>query len=219
LEAGQELTSIMDAIGEQRLSHPTDDVTTALVTANVDGEALTRSELAAFFILLVVAGSDTTRNTTSQCLVALDGHPDQRAQWQREPERLTPTAVDEVVRWATPVNWMRRTTGEPTVLAGQEIPAGEKVVIFYNSGNRDETVFDDPWRLDLTRSPNPHLGFGGGGPHFCLGAALARREIGVMWRELFNQLPDIHATAPPDRLQSSFINGIKHLPCAWTPPA
>lgn len=217
LEAGQELTALMEAIGEERLAHPSDDLTTALITSNVDGEALTRSELAAFFILLVVAGSETTRNAVSHALVALDRHPDQRARWRADPEALSQSAADEVVRWATPVTWMRRTAAERTVLGGQEIEPGDKVVVYYCSANRDEAVFPDPFTFDVARTPNPHMGFGSAGPHFCLGAHLARREIGAMWKELLSRLPDIHATAEPDRLRSSFVNGIKHLPCAWTP--
>jgi cytochrome P450 len=134
-----------------------------------------------------------------------------------QPEQLAATAADEIVRWATPVNWMRRTALSPTVLGGQEICAGDKVVLYYCSANRDEAVFDQPYRFDLRRTPNPHLGFGAAGPHFCLGAHLARREITVMWRQLLARIPDIHAAGEPDWLESSFVSGIKRLPCRWTP--
>ena len=127
------------------------------------------------------------------------------------------TGVDEIVRWASPVIWMRRTVTEDTVLSGQTLGPGDKVLLFYNSANRDEEVFDDPFRFDVRRSPNPHFGFGAAGPHFCLGAHLARREIDVMMRELLDRLPDIESTGEPDRLRSSFINGIKHLPCRYRP--
>lgn len=217
LEAGQELTDLMETIGEERLAHPSDDLTTALITSNVDGEALTHSELAAFFILLVVAGSETTRTALSHALVALDRCPDQRARWRADPDGLSQTAADEVVRWASPVTWMRRTAMESAVLGGQRIEPGDKVVLYYCSANRDDLVFADPFTFDIARTPNPHLGFGSAGPHFCLGAHLARTEIGVMWKELLRRLQDIHATGEPDRLRSSFLNGIKHLPCAWTP--
>jgi cytochrome P450 len=123
--------------------------------------------------------------------------------------------VDEIVRWASPVIFMRRTTTAPTTLSGHTFAEGDKVILFYNSANRDEDVFADPQRFDVRRSPNPHVGFGAPGPHFCLGAHLARREITVMYRELFRHLPDIRATGEPDRLRSNFINGIKHLPCAY----
>ena len=137
--------------------------------------------------------------------------------WAGDVEGLTPTAVEEIVRWASPVIWMRRTVAEDTVLSGTELHPGDKVILLYSSANRDAGVFDDPFRFDIGRQPNPHVGFGAAGPHFCLGAHLARREIAVMFRELAARLPDIHATEEPDRLLSNFINGIKHLPCAYTP--
>jgi cytochrome P450 len=134
-------------------------------------------------------------------------------------EGVTPTAVDEIVRWATPVIFMRRTVTEPTTLSGHDFKEGDKCILFYNSANRDEDIFEKPEIFDVTRTPNPHIGFGAPGPHFCLGAHLARREITVMWKELFKHLPDIRATDEPDRLLSSFINGIKHLPCSFSPGA
>jgi len=163
----------------------------------------------------VVAGNETTRNAISHGLWAFTEHPDQRAIWAADFDTVAPTAVDEIVRWASPVIFMRRTTTAPTTLSGHDFAAGEKVILFYNSANRDEEVFEDPQRFDVLRHPNPHLGFGAPGPHFCLGAHLARREITVMFKELFRHLPDIRATAEPDRLRSNFINGIKHLPCAY----
>ena len=133
-------------------------------------------------------------------------------------EAVAPTAIEEIVRWASPVIFMRRTATCATQIGGQPIRVGEKLLLFYNSGNRDETVFDDPYRFDVRRDPNDHVGFGGG-PHFCLGANLARREITVMFRELFRRLPDLEIIAEPERLFSSFIHGIKHMPCRFTPGA
>jgi len=217
LGAGAELTELMHTIGDARLAHPTDDLTTALVTTNVDGEALTHQELASFFVLLVVAGNETTRNSIAHTLWLLTEHPDQRARWQGDLDGTTPAAVDEVVRWTSPVTWMRRTVAAPVELGGQHLDAGEKVLLFYRSANRDDAVFENPFTFDVRRSPNPHLGFGAAGPHFCLGARLARREIAVMWRELLTCLPDLRATEPPHRLLSTFVNGVRHLPCEWTP--
>ena len=217
LGAGAELSQLVQDLGAHRRDHPTDDLTSALVNASVDGERLDPGELGSFFILLVVAGNETTRNAISHALHQLTEYPDQRAAWAADIDGVAPTAVEEIVRWASPVIWMRRTATRDTTLGGQPVEEGAKLLLFYSSANRDEAVFPDPFAFDLRRSPNDHVGFGGPGPHFCLGAHLARREITVMWRELLLRVPDIHATAEPDRLRSSFINGIKHLPCAFTP--
>jgi cytochrome P450 len=218
LTAGAELAQLVQELGEARQSDPRNDLVTALVTSELDGEHLSPQELASFFVLLVVAGNETTRNAIAHGLHALTQHPDQRDRWLADIDGLAPTAVEEIVRWASPVIHFRRTvTRDGTVLAGREFAEGDKVVLWYWSGNRDEAVFDDPRRFDLGRTPNEHIGFGGPGPHFCLGAHLARREITVMFSELLRRLPDIHSTAEPQRLRSGFINGIKHLPAAWTP--
>ncbi len=217
LEAGAELTALMHDLAQERIAQPRDDLATALVTTNVDGESLTHAELASFFILLLTAGNETTRNAISHGLLALTEHPDQRALWQADPERVAATGVDEIVRWASPVIWMRRTVAEETVLTGEALHPGDKVLLFYNSANRDEEVFADPDRFDVLRQPNPHLGFGAAGPHFCLGTHLARREIDVMFQRLFARLPDIATSGAPDWLRSNFINGIKHLECTYTP--
>ena len=219
MNAAQQLNLLMNDLARYRKENPTEDVTSALINTNVDGEALTDAEVASFFILLVVAGNETTRNAISHGLLALTQHPDQRSLWQADPGTVAQTAVDEVVRWASPVIWMRRTVAEDTVLGGQEMVAGDRVIMFYNSANRDEDVFEDPYTFDVRRAPNPHIGFGAAGPHFCLGAHLAREEIEVMFRRLFERLPDIAATGEPDRLLSPFINGIKHLDCTFTPAA
>ena len=219
LSAGQELSTMVADLGEHRRRHPTDDLTSALVNAEIDGDTLSPQELGSFFILLVVAGNETTRNAISHGLHLLTQHPEQRDLWRSDFERYAPTAVEEIVRLASPVIWMRRSAARDTTLAGQAVKEGDKFLLFYWSANRDEDVFDDPYTFDITRSPNDHVGFGGPGPHFCLGAHLARREITVMFRELFRRLPDIEATGEPARLQSNFINGIKHLPCKFTPAA
>jgi cytochrome P450 len=217
LQAGHDLAELMRDLGRHRAENPTDDVTSALVNAEIDGERLTPDELASFFILLVVAGNETTRNAISWGLHLLTEHPEQRAVWLADVEGVTPTAVEEIVRWASPVIYMRRTLAVDAVLGGRQMSAGDKVALFYWAANRDPAHFRDPDAFDVRRSPNPHVGFGGAGPHFCLGAHLARREMTVMFRELLTRVPDIAATAPPQRLKSMFINGIKRLPVAFTP--
>jgi cytochrome P450 len=217
MEASQSLTTLMSDLAEARRSDPTDDVTSALVHSNIDGESLTPAEVASFFILLVIAGNDTTRNAISSGLLSFAEHPDQRARWQADPAGIAPTGVDEIVRWGSPIIWMRRTVAEATVLGGEELVPGEKLLLFYNSANRDEDAFENPYTFDVGRAPNPHLGFGAAGPHFCLGAHLARQEIDVLFRQLFARLPDIAVSGEPDRLRSTFINGIKHMDCEFTP--
>ena len=220
LTAAQELSLLITELGEARVKDPKDDVTSALVTAEVDGETLSPAELASFFILLVVAGNETTRNAISHGLVALTEHPEERDRWMKDFDAMAPAAVEEIVRWATPVIHFRRTVTQDGVqLGGHTFDEGDKVVLWYCSANRDAAVFDEPFRFDLSRTPNDHLGFGGPGPHFCLGAHLARREITVMFKELFKRMPDLRAVDAPDRLQSNFINGIKHLRAEWTPAA
>jgi cytochrome P450 len=222
MAAGMELFQYGLALGEQRLANPIDDITSTLMHAEITGEdgelhQLTPSEMGSFFLLLVVAGNETTRTAITHGLHALTQHPDPKALWLADFEAVTPTAVEEIVRWATPVINFRRTATADAEVGGQAIAAGDKVVMFYNSANRDEAHFDDPYRFDLRRTPNDHVGFGAGGPHFCLGANLARLEIKVMFEELFRRLPDIEASGPPVPLQSGFINGIKRMPCTFTP--
>jgi cytochrome P450 len=214
LQAGNELATLMRELGRAREQQPQDDVTSALVNAQIDGERLTPDELASFFILLVVAGNETTRNAISWGLHLLTEHPEQRRIWLADLDGVTPTAVEEIVRWASPVIFMRRTLAADAVLGGQPMRAGDKVAMFYWAANRDPAHFTDPDTFDVRRTPNHHVGFGGPGPHFCLGAHLARREMTVMFRELLTRAPDVHATASPRRLQSMFINGIKELPVA-----
>jgi cytochrome P450 len=217
LEAGQALAALAEDLAGVRERQPTDDLTSVLVHAEIEGERLTKQEIGSFFVLLTVAGNETTRNAISHGMKALADHPDQRRRWMNDFETLAPTAVEEIVRWATPVIHFRRTVTDDTTIGGQPLRAGEKVLMWYSSANRDESVFDAPERFDVGRTPNDHLGFGGPGPHFCLGAQLARREITVMFRELFRRLPDLEVTGAPAYLASNFINGIKHLPCEFTP--
>jgi cytochrome P450 len=212
LEAGATLTGLMEELGAARVSHPVDDITSALVNAEIESERLTHQELASFFVLLVVAGNETTRTALAHGLWALTEHPDQKARLLADYEGLVAAAVDEIVRWASPVIWMRRTLASDYTLSGVDLKAGDKVLLFYSSANRDEDVFADPFVFDVGRSPNDHYGFGAPGPHFCLGAHLARREIAVMWRQLLRRVPGIRATDAPTQLVSSFINGIKSLP-------
>ncbi|MGZ4759435.1 MAG: cytochrome P450 [Acidimicrobiales bacterium] len=222
MNAAVELSQMAQEIGRHRLDHPADDLTTAMMQAEVEGEdgtvhRLSAEELGSFFILLVAAGNETTRNAISHGMYALTTHPDQRQALAADFETAIPGAVEEIVRWATPVIHFRRTAVEDCVIGGHDVKAGDKVVMWFNSANRDDAVFADPYRFDIARTPNEHVGFGAGGPHFCLGANLARREITVMFRELFRQLPDIEITGEPDYLQSIFIHGIKRMPCAFTP--
>jgi len=215
--AGAALAALMRDMAEEHRRNPKDDLTSALLDASQEDGALTDDELCSFFILLVVAGNETTRNSISHGMKALCDYPDQRARWAADFDAMAKTAVEEIVRWASPVIHMRRTCTQDTVVGGQKMAAGDKVVLWYNSANRDEAVFADPHRFDLGRTPNEHVGFGGPGPHFCLGANLARREIAVMFREIFRRLPDLQVTGEPDRLVSYFINGIKRMPCSFTP--
>ena len=213
LTAGGELAAMVTDLAAHRAEHPADDLVTALASANIDGEHLTSAELASFFVLLVVAGNETTRNAISHALMLLTDHPDQRELLVADFEGRIAAAVEEIARIASPVIFMRRTVTRDYTMNGHDYRAGDKTVLFYLAANRDESVFTDPDRFDITRSPNPHVGFGGAGPHFCLGAHLARREITVMLRELLTRVPGIRAAAPPDRLLSSFINGIKQQEC------
>jgi cytochrome P450 len=216
--AAEDLGRLLRELAEARIKDPQDDLISALVTGGKREEILTPSELAAFFNLLVGAGNETTRNAITHGLSLLTRHPDQRQRWTADFDAVAPTAVEEIVRYASPVVHMRRTVTHDGVRVGDlELKQGDKVVMWYGSANRDEDVFDDPDTFDVTRSPNPHVGYGAPGPHFCLGAHLARREILIAFRELFRTLPDISAVGDPEPLRSNFIHGIKHLRAEWTP--
>ena len=211
-----EMFMYAQALGEDRKANPQDDITSLMMAAEVDGEQLTAQEFGSFFILLVVAGNETTRNAISHGLKAFTEFPDQKEILYNDFGAHSKTAVEEIVRWGTPVVHFRRTATEDTELGGQLVKAGEKVVMWYNSGNRDERVFANPYVFDVTREPNPaQIGFGAGGPHFCLGANLARRELTVMFDVIRDRLPSLRITGEPDYLQSAFINGIKRMQCAW----
>lgn len=216
LGAGAALAGLIDDIAGQADGSDGDTLTHALVNAEIDGDKLTREEIQSFFVLLCAAGNETTRNSISWGLTYLTANPDQKALLQSDLDTHMPNAVEEIVRHASPVIHFRRTVTQDGAQLGDTVfSEGDKVVLFYGSGNRDDAVFDDPYAFDITRDNTNHIGFGGPGPHFCLGAHLARRQINVLYKELLSQMPDIHAVGEPDRLRSSFINGVKHLECAW----
>ena len=219
LGAGAQLAELMKEVAEAKRGGDGKDLTSVLVNAELPDDRLSDSDLASFFVLLVVAGNETTRNAISWGLKYLTDHPDQRAIWAADFEGVAPTAIEEIVRLSSPVGYMRRTLTRDFVFQGREMKEGEKVAMFYVAANRDPAVFDDPFKFDVLRDPNPQYGFGGPGPHYCLGAHLARREMSVMYRELFNRLPDIVAVNEPDTLQAAFIHGVKHLDVEFTPTA
>jgi cytochrome P450 len=216
-EAGDALREYGLWLGRSRLEHPQEDLTTTLVRAEVDGEALPPEDVGPFFLLLIAAGNETTRNAISHGLWALTRFPAEKQRWLEDLDGHAMLAAEEIVRWASPLLHMRRTVTRDTAFAGVKMGQGDKVAMWYISANRDEAHFADPYRFDITREPNPQGGFGTGGPHFCLGAHLARREIVVMFTELLRRLPDIVATGKPEKLRSNFIHGIKRLPAAFTP--
>jgi len=213
--AAAELFMYANELAAERKAHPRDDLASELLHAEVDGHGLTPEEFNSFFMLLLVAGNETTRNLVSGGLLALIEHPEERARLQSDPA-LLPTAVEEMLRWVTPVNLFQRTATRDVELRGQKIREGDKLVLFYASANRDEEMFPDAQRFDVGRNPNDHLAFGIG-PHFCLGANLARLEIRIMFEELLRRLPDIELAGPVERLRSNFINGIKRMPIRFTP--
>ncbi|KHO23888.1 cytochrome P450 [Mycolicibacterium setense] len=215
LENQMYLHQVANSLAAQRRERPGNDLISALVLAEVDGDRLTDAEIAAFFVLLAVAGNDTTRQTTSHALKALTDHPDQRAWLMADFDDRIGGAVEEFVRWATPVMTFRRTAAVDVDLGGRRIEAGDKVVMFYASGNWDTQVFNRPDIFDLNRKPNPHLGFGGGGRHFCLGAHLARTQLRAIFGELLHQLPDI-AAAEPAYLQGNFVHAVRSMPCTFS---
>ena len=214
--ASMELYAYAQQLADQRRKEPKDDIVTTLLQADFDGEELTEADFNAFFLLLSVAGNETTRNTISHGMKALMDHPDQRQRLLDDPTMIT-TAVDEILRWSSPVMQFRRTVMHDTEIRGVKIKEGDKVVIYYGSANRDEDVFPDADTFDVGRTPNPHVAFGPGGPHFCLGANLARLEIRIMFETLMKRLPEMEQAGPASYLRSNFIGGIKHLPVKYTP--
>jgi cholest-4-en-3-one 26-monooxygenase len=218
MQAAAEIYAYADELAVRRREQPADDIVTSLLQPDESGETLTTSEFDLFFLLLTVAGNETTRKAASGGMLALFEHP---GQWQRllADRDLIPTAAEEIVRWVSPVNLFRRTALCDTELGGQAIAGGDKVVVFYASANRDEAVFDRPLDFDVARDPNPHIGFGGGGPHFCLGRHLAALELRVLLATLAERMPDIRLDGEVSRLRSNFLNGIKHMPVRFTPSA
>jgi cholest-4-en-3-one 26-monooxygenase len=217
--AAMELYAYVNALAKQRQSDPRDDIVTKLINAEVDGDKLSEVEFDMFMLLLTVAGNETTRNTTSWGMHALLQNPDQLAYLLEDVDGRLDTAIEEILRWATPVYHFRRTATADARIRDKEIKAGDKVVIWHISANRDEEVFDDPFAFDVSRDPNEHIAFGGGGPHFCLGANLARMELKLIFREVLTRIPDMQIAGDVSFLRSNFIGGVKHMPVTFTPGA
>jgi cytochrome P450 len=214
VEAQMTIHQVAFALAAERREHPGDDLFSSLVNAEVDGDRLADTDIAAFFVLLAVAANDTTRQTTTHALKALTDFPDQRAWLLEDFDNRAGGAIEEFIRWASPVMTFRRTAATDFELGDQTIRAGEKVVMLYPSGNWDTDVFEHPERLDLSRSPNPHVGFGGGGVHFCLGAHVARAQLRAIFGELLRQLPDIQA-GDPAYVPGNFIHAVRSMPCTF----
>ncbi|HEY7486927.1 MAG TPA: cytochrome P450 [Streptosporangiaceae bacterium] len=211
MDAATQLYAYANELGARRREDPRDDIVTKLLQPDENGDELSVNEFDVFVLMLAVAGNETTRNAASGGMLAFFEHPGQWARLRDDPS-LVATAVDEIVRWVSPVNLFRRTATQETVVRDRKIAEGDKVVVFYASANRDEEVFERPDVFDIGRTPNPHIGFGGGGPHFCLGAHLARLELSVLFETLSDRMPNIELTGNVRRLRSNFINGIKEMP-------
>lgn len=221
-EAAMSLEALMRELGEERKRNPTDDLTSKLVHNDVGEDMFDPADLTPFFILLATAGNDTTRNAISYGVKLLSENPDQKAIWANDIDGVTPTAVEEIVRVASPVTFMRRTATRDVEISGHQLLEGDKVVMFYGAANRDPRKFEKPEAFDVLRTPNDHVGFGGPGPHFCLGAHLARRELNVVFRQLLTRLPDMELAGPPvplDAVGIPLVAGIKHMPVRFTPTA
>jgi len=194
-------------LAARKAEEPGDDIVTTLVQADADGQRLSEAEFGMFVVTLGIAGNETTRNSITQGMMAFTDYPDQ---WELFKAQRPKTAADEIIRWATPITAFQRTALADTELGGVRIEKGQRVVLFYRSANFDEEVFDDPYSFNIMRSPNPHLGFGGTGAHYCIGANLARMTIDLMFNAIADHLPDLTPTGDAERLRSPFINGIKH---------
>ena len=200
-------------LAARRTDEPTDDIVTTLIQADADGQRLSEAEFGMFVVTLGIAGNETTRNSITQGMMAFTDYPDQ---WELFKAQRPKTAADEIIRWATPITAFQRTALADTDLGGVRIKKGQRVVMFYRSANFDEEVFDDPFTFNILRSPNPHVGFGGTGAHYCIGANLARMTIDLMFNAIADHIPDLTPLGDPQRLRSSFINGIKHWPVDYT---
>jgi cholest-4-en-3-one 26-monooxygenase len=210
--ASAELINYAMALGQARMEQPRDDIVTKLVTADVEDRGLTADEFAFFVLLLSVAGNETTRNAITHGMMGFFEFPEE---WEKYRAERPATTADEIVRWATPVTIFQRTALNDTEIGGVPIKAGQRVGLSYSAANNDPEVFDHPERFDIGRDPNPHLGFGGGGPHYCLGANLAKMEINLMFNAIADHMPGIRPTGPARRLRSAWINGIKELPVRY----
>jgi cholest-4-en-3-one 26-monooxygenase len=215
-KAFMEVNEYANLLAELRRHEPREDLVSAIVNAEVDGDKLGDLEMSVFFVVLMIAGNETTRNLIAGGMRALCEQPDQTERLKAEPELFKPM-VEEMLRYVSPVNYFRRTATEDFELRGKQVKAGEKVLLWYTSGNRDEEVYGNSMQFDVSRNPNPHVAFGGGGPHFCMGFSLAQLEIKVMFEELFKRLPDIKISGEVQRLRSNFINGTRHMPVEYTP--
>jgi cholest-4-en-3-one 26-monooxygenase len=212
-----ELFTYSNELAAKRRDEPRDDIVTTLLNAEVEGEKLSELEFDMFMLLLAVAGNETTRNATAHAMYAFMTHPEQFELLKSDPDAHFDTAIEEVLRWATPVLHFRRTATTDAEIRGRQIKQGDRVVMWHISANRDEDVWANPFDFDITRTPNPHVAFGGGGSHFCLGANLARLELRLILNEIVTRLPDMSLAGEPQRLRSNFIGGIKHMPVTWTP--
>ena len=210
-----EMLGYAQSVADLKRQSPGDDLATILVNAEVDGDHLTDEEFQWFFLLLVNAGGDTTRNLLAAGLQLLFDHPDQRTKLMGDLDGLLGSAIEEMLRYCSPVTHFKRTAMQDTVVGGQSIKAGERVVMFYGSANRDEDIFENADTFDVARHPNPHVAFGAGGPHLCLGMHVARVELAVMFRELLTRMPHIEAGGPIERMHSSFIAGVHRMPIKY----
>ncbi len=210
--ASYEMLSYFMEVAEQRKENPENDIVTKLVTADIDGQELTSDEFGFFTILLSVAGNETTRNAISHGMIAFMENPDQ---WELYKKERPETTADEIVRWSTPVVSFQRTAKEDVELGGQLIKTGDRVGMYYAAANFDPEVFEDPYTFNILRDPNPHLGFGGTGAHYCIGANLARMEMNLIFNAIADVLPDLSLLGDPERLRSGWLNGIKKMPMSY----
>ena len=211
-----ELYSYVNQLGKERANDPREDIITKLINSEIEGDKMSELEFDMFMVLLTVAGNETTRNTTSWGMWALMQNPDQYAALAGDIDGKIDQAIEEILRWATPVYHFRRTAMDDTVIGDKEIKKGDKVVMWHISADRDEEVFDDPYQFNIDRFPNEHIAFGGGGQHFCLGANLARMELKLIFKEILERIPDMSLAGNVDILRSNFIGGIKHMPVNFT---